>query len=259
MTPAQSALRSDDNNFINNKKTALSSDQLPCHIAIIMDGNGRWATQQGLPRLAGHYRGAEVLRKTIQSCMDIGINYLTVYAFSTENWRRPQDEVNALMSLLKRYLKSELAEIHRHNIRIRVIGERSRTHPDIMNLIDHAVTLTQNNTALNLTLAFDYGGRDDIVKATRKIAEDIRLGLMVSDDITEQTITSALLTHDLPDPDLMIRTANTSRISNFLLWQQAYTELFFLDINWPDFNKDHLLSAINHYQKCERKFGRISA
>ena len=168
MTLAQSALQSYSNDFTSHDKGVISNDQLPRHISIIMDGNGRWATQQGLPRLAGHYRGAEVLRKTIQACIDIGINYLTVYAFSTENWQRPQDEVNGLMSLLKRYLKSELAEIHRHNIRVRVIGERSRTHPDIMNLIDHAVTLTQNNTALNLTLAFDYGGRDDILRHSRR-------------------------------------------------------------------------------------------
>ena len=258
MTPAQSALRSYNNVFTDHEKAIVLNDQLPCHIAVIMDGNGRWAIQQGLPRLVGHYRGAEVLRKTIQSCIDIGIKYLTVYAFSTENWRRPQDEINGLMGLLKRYLKKELAEIHSHNIRVRVIGERSRTHPDITSLIDHAVTLTQNNTALNLTLAFDYGGRDDIVKATRKIAENVRLGLIKSDDINEQMIVSALLTHDLPDPDLMIRTANTSRISNFLLWQQAYTELVFMDVYWPDFNKDHLLGAIKHYQNCERKFGKIS-
>jgi undecaprenyl diphosphate synthase len=225
--------------------------RLPQHIAIVMDGNGRWALRQGMPRLMGHHRGAEVLRRTI--------TYLTVFAFSTENWRRPLEEINGLMGLLKRYLKSELAEAHKNNLRIRIIGERSRAGDEILGLMDHAMELTRNNTGLNLTIAFDYGGRDEILKATRKIAQDVKQGLLEAEAVDESIFNRYLLTHDLPDPDLFIRTSDVTRISNFLIWQTAYTELYFSDTYWPDFTRKDLFDAIEYFQGCERKFGRISA
>jgi undecaprenyl diphosphate synthase len=254
-----SALQSltQDENLISEEK--ILKGPLPQHIAIIMDGNGRWAMRQGMPRLMGHHRGAEALRRTIEACNEIGIRYLTVFAFSTENWRRPAEEVSGLMALLKCYLKSELAEAHRNNLRIRVIGDRTRAGQEILMLMEHAVTLTQQNTGLNLTIAFDYGGRDEIVKASRCLADQVKKGILQPEEINEELFARFLFTHDLPDPDLFIRTSDVSRISNFLIWQTAYTELVFLDVYWPDFSRKDLLHAIAHFQKCERKFGKISA
>ena len=234
-------------------------NELPRHISIIMDGNGRWANQRQLSRLIGHNYGAQSLKKTSRACLEIGIKYLTVYAFSTENWRRPKNEIKNLMNLFKRYFKKDLAEIHKNNIRVRFIGERSQLSSDIISFMDQAVNLTQNNDALHLTLAFNYGGRHDLVTATRKIAENIKAGIIEVDDINEEMISQNLYTHDLPNPDLMIRTANTVRLSNFLLWEHAYTEFMFTDTFWPDFTKDDLLKAIAYYQSCERKFGNINA
>lgn len=237
----------------------ILNEHLPQHIAIVMDGNGRWARKQGLPRLLGHQKGAEALRRTIKACLELDIYCLTVFAFSTENWRRPFQEISGLMTLLKKYLKSELTEAHHNNIRIRVIGNRHRLDPEILSLIDHAVELTKENTGLNFTIALDYGGRDEIIKAVQKIAGQVKLGQIEPAEINEDVFSQSLSTAGLPDPDLFIRTSDVFRISNFLLWQSAYAELVFLDTYWPDFEKKDLLKAIEHFQKCERKFGQITA
>lgn len=234
------------------------SGVLPHHLAIVMDGNGRWARRRGLPRLMGHHRGVESLKKVIESVLEFGIEYLTVFAFSTENWRRPKDEVSGLFSLLRRTLQSDLAEFHKNNIRLRVIGRREGVDPETLALMDHAVELTKDNTALNFTIAFNYGGRDDIVSATRILAERVVRGEIEPSDITEDLFSKSLLTFDLPDPDLFIRTSDVSRVSNFLIWQTAYTELVFLETYWPNFKKEDLVFAIRKFQKCQRKFGGVS-
>lgn len=235
----------------------ILQNKLPQHIAIVMDGNGRWATKRGLARIVGHQRGADALTTTIQICLEASIKYLTVFAFSTENWQRPIEEISGLMSLFRRYLKSELADAHKKNIRLRVIGNRTRMADDLKALIDHAVELTHLNTGLNLTIAFDYGGRDDIVNATRMLVKQVTSGHITTEQIDENLFSKALSTYDLPDPDLCIRTGQTSRISNFLIWQMAYTELVFIETCWPDFSQKDLIYAIEHFQKCERKFGQV--
>lgn len=228
---------------------------IPRHIAVIMDGNGRWAQKRGLDRFKGHYQGAEALKRTIQGCQDLGIEYLTVYAFSTENWKRSKEEIGILMSLLRRHLRSDLAEINQNNIRVRFIGHYHHLDTDLVALIDHAIKLTQNNTGLHLTIAFNYGGRAEIVRAAQKLARKVQEGKLAPDEITEETFSQELFTHDLPDPDLFIRTSNESRISNYLLWQLAYTELVIVETYWPDFTKDDLVNAIVQYQSRERRFG----
>lgn len=232
---------------------------IPRHIAIIMDGNGRWAQRRGLERFKGHYQGATALKRTIQACGELGIEYLTVYAFSTENWKRPQEEIGFLMSLLRRHLRSDLAEINKNNIRVRFIGDYHSLDPDLVALINHAITLTQNNTGLQFTIAFNYGGRTEIVRAAQKLACKVQEGKLTAGEITEEVFSGELFTHDLPDPDLFIRTSNESRISNYLLWQLAYTELVFVETYWPDFTKDDLVNAIAQYQTRERRFGYTTA
>ena len=231
----------------------------PRHIAIIMDGNGRWAQRRGLERFKGHYQGAAALKRTIKACGELGVDYLTVYAFSTENWKRPQEEISILMSLLRRHLRSDLAEINKNNIRVRFIGDYRSLDTDLVALIDHAVTLTQNNTGLQFTIAFNYGGRAEIVRAAQKLAYKVQEGELAVREMTEEVFSRELFTHDLPDPDLFIRTSNESRISNYLLWQLAYTELVIIETYWPDFTKDDLVNAIAQYQTRERRFGYTTA
>jgi len=232
---------------------------VPRHVAIIMDGNGRWARARGLPRTAGHKKGAEAVQRTLEAANDLGIEYLTLFGFSSENWNRPEGEVFDLMGLLRRYLQSETAELHSKNIRIRVIGDRSRFSDDIVSLITAAEEMTSGNDGLNLTAALSYGGRQDIATAARVIATKVVAGEMAADDIDEDVFGQHLWTHDLPDPDLMIRTSNEQRISNFLLWQCAYTELVFSDVLWPEFGREGLEHAIAEYHRRDRRFGAVAS
>ncbi|MBV9016621.1 MAG: isoprenyl transferase [Alphaproteobacteria bacterium] len=227
----------------------------PRHIAIIMDGNGRWAQSRGLPRIAGHRRGAEAVRRTLAAAVDLGIPYLTLFGFSSENWKRPLDEVDDLMGLLRHYLRGEIAELHRNGVRLRVIGELGRLSPDIITLIENAEGLTRDNRAINLTIALSYGGRAEIAAATRTIAAKAKSGSLPIEAIGEELIASHLLTVDLPDPDLLIRTSGEQRISNFLLWQCAYAELVFTKTLWPDFGHADLEQAIADYCGRERRYG----
>src|ERR1051326_4716738 len=224
-----------------------SPGALPRHIAIIMDGNGRWAQSRGLPRIAGHRRGAEAVRRTVAAASEIGIPYLTLFGFSSENWKRPLDESDDLRGLLRHYLRGEIAELHRNGVRLRVIGDRGRLAPDIVTLIDNAEALTRDNRAINLTIALSYGGRAEIVAALRAIAEKVAAGDLRPAALDEDDIGRHLFTADLPDPDLLIRTSGEQRISNFLLWQCAYSELVFTKTLWPDFGRADLEQAIADY------------
>lgn len=232
---------------------------VPQHVAIIMDGNGRWARARGLPRTAGHRKGAEAVQRTLEAANDLGIRYLTLFGFSSENWNRPEDEVFDLMGLLRRYLQSETAELHRKNVRIRVIGDRSRFSGDIVTLITRAEEMTAGNDGLNLTAALSYGGRQDIATAARVLAAKAIAGEVSPGEIDESVFGQHLWTHDLPDPDLMIRTSNEQRISNFLLWQCAYTELVFSDVLWPEFGRESLEQALAEYNRRERRFGAVAS
>ena len=241
-----------------DSKYGKMSGGVPGHIAIVMDGNGRWATKRNMPRMFGHQKGVGALKNTLEGCLELGIKYLTVYAFSTENWRRPQSEISGLMSLLKRTLKSELANLHKQRICLKTIGRRDRLSPDLIALIDNAVELTKNNDQLTLVIALDYGGRDEILSAVSSVASQVKSGHLKSEDITEELFSSFLYTSGIPDPDLFIRTSDVVRLSNFLVWQTAYTELVFLEKYWPDFVKEDLCEAVKKFQKCERKFGRVT-
>jgi undecaprenyl diphosphate synthase len=227
----------------------------PVHVAIIMDGNGRWAKARGMPRLVGHKRGVESVRDAVKSAQLLGVRYLTLYGFSSENWRRPEAEVKDLMGLLRLYLRSEIAELHREGVRLRIIGQRTRLSDDIRALIDNGERLTAGNHTLTLTIALSYGGRDEIAYAAKCIAEAVKAGTLDPSDIDEETFSRHLFTGDMPDPDLLIRTSGEKRISNFLLWQCAYAELVFIDKHWPDFSRDDLESAIREYHGRERRFG----
>jgi undecaprenyl diphosphate synthase len=231
----------------------------PAHIAIIMDGNGRWAKARGLPRLAGHRAGVESLRKTVRAVSDAGIGWLTVYAFSSENWSRPKSEVSDLMGLLKIYIRRDLADLHKSGVRVRVIGDRDGLAKDIRSLLEEAETLTSANTALNLVIAFNYGGRDEIVRSVRKLARMAVAGTVEPADITEAMLAHHLDTSNIPDPDLVIRTSGEMRMSNFLPWQAAYSELVFLPCYWPDFSPAHLHEALATYALRERRFGGVTA
>ena len=228
---------------------------LPRHIAIIMDGNGRWAQARGLPRIAGHRRGAEALRRTLIAASELGIPYLTLFGFSSENWKRPLDEVDDLMGLLRHYLRGEIAELHRNGVRLRVIGETSRLSADLVTLIANAEALTRDNRGINLTVALSYGGRAEIVAATRAIAVKVAEGSLNIEAVDEALIAGHLFTADLPDPDLLIRTSGEQRISNFMLWQCAYAELVFTKTLWPDFGRSDLEEAIADYCGRERRYG----
>jgi undecaprenyl diphosphate synthase len=227
----------------------------PVHVAIIMDGNGRWAKLRSLPRTAGHRRGVEAVRETVKAAVDFGIEYLTLYGFSSENWNRPPTEVHDLMGLLRFYLRSEIAELHRQGVRVRSIGDRTRLAPDIVRLIEEAEERTRSNATLHLTIALSYGGRDEIVRAVRLIAEAAVAGGQPLDQIDEAAVARRLLTAGLPDPDLVIRTSGEKRVSNFLLWQSAYSELVFDDCLWPDFGRENLRHAVEEFQRRERRYG----
>lgn len=227
----------------------------PVHVAIIMDGNGRWAKARGLPRTVGHQRGAEAVRRTVRGAAELGIEYLTLFGFSSENWKRPAAEVDDLMGLLRLYLRSEIADLHRNGVRLRVIGDRERLGNEIVKLIEDAEERTRANTRLNLTVALSYGGRAEITRAARRIAAAVLAGEVALDQIDEDLVSRNLLTADMPDPDLLIRTSGEQRISNFLLWQTAYTELLFLDRLWPDFTKDDLEDAIREFCRRDRRYG----
>ncbi|MDR7483873.1 MAG: isoprenyl transferase [Armatimonadota bacterium] len=229
--------------------------RIPAHVAIIMDGNGRWAATRGLPRSAGHRAGREAIRRTIEVCRELGVRILTLYAFSTENWRRPPDEVEALLDLLRESLISEAEELHRTGIRLRISGDVGAMPPEIRREITRVVELTGANQAMVLNIALNYGGRDEIVRAARRLAQDVAAGRRSPESIEEATLRGSLDTGDLPDPDLLIRTGGERRLSNFLLWQAAYAELYFTDVYWPDFQRDHLIAAIADYQQRQRRFG----
>jgi undecaprenyl diphosphate synthase len=231
----------------------------PAHIAIIMDGNGRWAKARGLPRLAGHRAGVEALRKTVRAVSDAGIPWLTVYAFSSENWSRPKTEVSDLMGLLKIYIRRDLAELHQSGVRVHVIGDREGLAPEISGLLAEAETLTAANTTLNLVIAFNYGGRNEIVRAARALAQAVKDGRIDVAEITETSLARHLDTADMPDPDLVIRTSGEIRLSNFLPWQAAYSELVFLPCYWPDFSAADLHEALRIYAARERRFGGVVA
>ena len=233
------------------------SDHLPQHVAIIMDGNGRWAQTRGFGRIKGHIQGAKSLKRVVQSCLDLQIRYLTVFAFSTENWHRPQDEVAGLINLLKTYLVSNSKELKKHNIRLRFIGNYHTLDPKLVELISSTISHSATYEKLNLTIAFNYGGRDEIIRAAKSIAHQVQQGLKKIEDITEQNFSQELYTHDLPDPDLFIRTSQEFRMSNFLLWQLAYTELVFVKTLWPDFKKEDLIDAIREFQTRDRRYGKI--
>lgn len=226
------------------------------HVAIIMDGNGRWAKARGLPRAAGHRRGADAVKRSVQAAGDLGIDYLTLFGFSSENWKRPQGEVEDLMGLMRRYLKAEISELCKNEIRLRVIGERNRLPPDIVALIEDAEARTRDFSRLNLTIAISYGGRQDILDAARKLATAVAARELNVDDIEEVDLTNALSTAGIPDPDLVIRTSGEQRISNFLLWQCAYSELVFMHKLWPDFGKEDLAQAVDEFSRRDRRFGK---
>ena len=222
--------------------TAMGT-KIPRHVAIIMDGNGRWAEARGLPRFAGHSAGVEAVRRTVRASIELGIQFLTIYSFSTENWSRPETEVAFLMGLMRRFIRSDLAELHKSGVRIRMLGERERVDTDLLALMDEAVDLTGGNTALTLVIAFNYGGRNEIAKAVQRLAGQVVDGTLPINAITADTVSAALDTHGLPDPDLLIRTSGEERLSNFLLWQLAYAEFLFLDVLWPDFDRQHLFEG----------------
>jgi undecaprenyl diphosphate synthase len=238
-------------------QTKSGSPLPPLHVAIIMDGNGRWAKSRGLPRTAGHRRGAEAVREAVKSAAELGVSYLTLFGFSSENWKRPQGEVRDLMGLLRLYLRSEIKELHANGVRLCVAGERQRLDPDIIRLIEEAEQKTAANTKFTLVLALSYGGRQELVQAARRLAEDVAAGRCDPAQIDEQAFAAHLFTAGIPDPDLLIRTSGEKRISNFLLWQSAYAELVFLDVLWPDFSRLDLEAAIQEYQRRERRYGTI--
>lgn len=225
------------------------------HVAIIMDGNGRWAAGRGLPRTMGHKAGIEAVRRTLKAAKELPVSHLTLYSFSSENWRRPIPEIEELMGLLRFYLRSELATLHKEGICVKVIGERKQLPNDIVELITHAEELTQDNKTLTLTLALSYGGRQEITAAARGLAKAVERGQLRAEAIDEHVIQSFLFTGGMPDPDLVIRTSGEKRISNFLLWQSAYAEFVFLDVLWPDFSGDDLAEAIAEFQRRERRYG----
>lgn len=234
------------------------SGVIPTHIAIIMDGNGRWAKQRGLPRVAGHKRGVETVREIVEACAQIGVKYLTLYTFSTENWNRPKDEVSTLMRLLLQSLKNRVNELNDNDIRLTTIGDISALPKIVQKQLMQDIERTQNNKKMILNLALSYSGRWEIIKAVRKIAEELKENDLDVEGITEECISKHLTTKEIPDPDLLIRTSGEFRVSNFLLWQIAYTEFVITDVFWPDFNREHLYDSIRKFQNRERRFGKVS-
>lgn len=239
-----------------HKNDQMNGD-IPRHLAIIMDGNGRWAQKRGLPRTLGHKQGVETVREAVKAARDMGIEYLTLYSFSSENWSRPEAEITELFGLLRMFIRRDLADLHKNNVCVKVIGRKNDVPDDILALLDEAQNLTQNNTAQTLVIAFNYGARDEICDAVKTIASEVSSGKLRIEDITNDTISNALDTKNIPDPDLLIRTSGEIRLSNFLLWQVAYSELVFLDCLWPDFSRADLEEAIKIYQSRTRKFGGL--
>ena len=237
------------------EKLAPALPPPPAHVAIIMDGNGRWAKARGLPRIAGHRRGAEAVRRTVEAAGEFGIRYLTLFGFSSKNWKRPAGEVDDLMGLLRHYIRAEIAELQAKGVCLRIIGERARLPKDIVALIDNAEALTAGNAGLRLAIALSYGGRAEIVSAARAIAAAVAAGKLAAEDIDESVFARHLLTAGMPDPDLVIRTSGEQRLSNFLLWQTAYSELVFTNTLWPDFGKADLETALRDYQGRDRRYG----
>ncbi|MEO0498049.1 MAG: isoprenyl transferase [Pseudomonadota bacterium] len=238
--------------------TQLPGRPVPAHVAIIMDGNGRWAQARGLPRTRGHRKGVEALRHAVRNAGELGVRWLTVYAFSSENWNRPPAEVRDLLGLLKMFIRRDLAELHREGVRVRIIGCRETLPRDIKPLLEEAESLTRANTAMDLIVAFNYGARDEMVRAVKRIADRVADGSLSSDDINQELVSAALDTSSVPDPDLIIRTSGEQRLSNFLLWQAAYSEFVFCDCAWPDFDRDALLHAIAEYQRRDRRYGALA-
>jgi undecaprenyl diphosphate synthase len=230
----------------------------PRHVAIIMDGNGRWAKARFLPRVMGHRAGVAAVRATVRAASDLGIEYLTLYGFSSENWKRPRTEVNDLMGLLRMYIHDDLEELHASGVEIRIIGAKTHLEGDIVDLIEHAQNRTRGNTKLKLIIAFNYGGQDEIVVAARRIAEEVAAGKIAPSAVDRELFTSHLATAGIPDPDLVIRTSGERRLSNFLIWQTAYSEFVFTDTLWPDFGKAQLVAAIDEFQGRDRRFGGLS-
>lgn len=235
----------------------MENNKIPNHVAIILDGNGRWAKKKHLPRNMGHVQGAKTVEQICEDADSLGIKYLTVYAFSTENWNRPESEVSALMKLLKKYLEDCIERANNNDMKVRVIGERTRLGEELCSRIDELEEATKNNTGLNFTIAINYGSRDEMVRAMKKMAMDIKDGKVPEDDISEETFGNYLDTVGIPDPDLLIRTSGEQRLSNYLLWQLAYTEFYFTDVLWPDFSKKDLEDAVFAYNKRDRRFGKI--
>ncbi len=231
----------------------------PRHVAIIMDGNGRWAAARGLPRVEGHRRGVEALRKTVRAANELGISVLTIFSFSSENWSRPPSEIRDLLGLLRRFIRNDLVDLHKSNVRVRVIGERDDLDPDIRNLLREAEDLTRGNDGFTLVVAFNYGGRQEIARAARRLVTEVAAGRLEASAITPELLSRHLDAPDIPDPDVIIRTSGEQRLSNFLLWQSAYSELVFVPINWPDFDRAALEGAIAEYRRRERRFGGLIA
>ncbi len=240
------------------QKGILQSGDLPKHLAIIMDGNGRWAVERNKPRLKGHQQGIETVRDIVKACSQIGVEYLTLYAFSIENWNRPSYEVNGLMKLLERYLKQELKELNENNVRMRTIGKTNSLPKNVQKLLHHSTELTKENKGLNLTLALSYSGRWDIVRAVQMIGLDIRRGKVSPEDIDDNLFSSYLTTKDLPDADFLIRTSGEMRLSNFLLWEMAYGEMYISEKYWPEFDRNDLYDALLNFVKRERRYGKTS-
>lgn len=245
------------NKNVSTVNYEIDKSNMPKHIAIIMDGNGRWAKERNLPRTFGHKAGIEAIREVVRECSKLGIKYLTLYAFSTENWKRPSEEVNALMKLLVEYLRNEFNELHSNHVVINSIGDVSKLPAICQDELKKAYELTKNNTGLVLNLALNYGGRDELIHAFKKLHKDLKFGKLQEEDICEATINKYLYTSGMPDPDIIIRPSGEKRISNFLLWQCAYSEFWLADIKWPDFKKEHLHKAIFDCQNRERRYGGI--
>ena len=234
------------------------SGNIPTHIAIIMDGNGRWAKKRGLPRSAGHKRGVETVRKVVEACVEVGVKYLTLYTFSTENWNRPKDEVSTLMRLIVKSLHKETKELHSNNIRLTVIGNKESLPLVVQKELDEAIKMTAGNTKMVLNLALSYSGRWELIEAIKHVARLVKDSVIEVDDINETLISQNLNTAEMPDPELIIRSGGEFRISNFLLWQIAYSEVFITDVLWPEFTRQHLFDAIKDFQHRERRFGMVS-
>ena len=244
---------------VTDPRKLTSSIDLPRHVGIIMDGNGRWASARSLPRFEGHRRGVEAVRRAVRAAGDLGIGYLSLYAFSSENWSRPPQEVDDLMGLLKRFIRIDLADLHKQNVRVRIIGSRMDLASDLDELLDEAEAITRDNTGLTLVIAFNYGARQEIVDAVRKIASQVARGEIEPQAIDKQLIAQNLYTADIPDPDLIIRTSGEQRLSNFMMWQAAYAELVFLPLQWPEFDAAAFDEALRQYGQRERRFGGLAS